>query len=145
MAFVDFKPTRTETECAGLFQNLTVLHLRGNKYRNLSVLPSLLALTPSLARLSIQVKAGPGRSGPAVLSEEVVSDLLGSSHSPLQRLEEIRLGVLQPHHGGPQVRVEASHWFRSVETLCSDWLRPWCCYARNAPSNISDCNKMSGS
>ena len=52
MAFVDFKPNRTE--CPGMFQSLTGLHLRGNKYRNISVLPSLLALTPNLARLSIQ-------------------------------------------------------------------------------------------
>ena len=28
----------------------------------------------------------------------------------------------------PPSRVETSHWSRSFETLCSDWLRSWCCY-----------------
>ena len=28
-----------------------------------------------------------------------------------------------------QVSVETSHWSRSLETLCSDWLRSQCCYA----------------
>ena len=26
-------------------------------------------------------------------------------------------------------RVETSHWSRSIQIPCSDWLRPWCCYA----------------
>ena len=26
-------------------------------------------------------------------------------------------------------RVDHSHWLGSLETLCSDWLRSWCCYA----------------
>ena len=28
-----------------------------------------------------------------------------------------------------QGRVETSHWSRSIEILCSDWLKSWCCYA----------------
>ena len=54
MAFVDFKSDKTESS-SSIFQKLTELHLKGNKYRDVSVLPSLLADTPSLARLSIQV------------------------------------------------------------------------------------------
>ena len=28
-----------------------------------------------------------------------------------------------------QGRVETSHWSRSIDILCSGWLRSWCCYA----------------
>ena len=43
----------------------------------------------------------------AVLSDEVVSDLLGDNKA-LQRLEEITLGVVESHHGGPQARLSLS-------------------------------------
>ena len=31
---------------------------------------------------------------------------------------------------GDNCRVELSHWSRSIEILCSDWLRSWYCYAK---------------
>ena len=31
-----------------------------------------------------------------------------------------------------QVRVEHSHWSRSIEILCSDWSRSWCCHKDTA-------------
>ena len=38
--------------------------------------------------------------------------------------------VDSPEGGQPgEVGVETSHWSRSVQILCSDWLRSWCCYA----------------
>ena len=98
MAFVDFKSDKAE--CPRIFQKLTDLHLKGNKYRSLSVLSSLLAETPNLAKLSIQCKSV------TVLSDEVVADLLGKKS--LQRLEEITLGVVESHHGGPQARLGLS-------------------------------------
>ena len=99
MAFVDFKSDKTR--CPRIFEKLTDLHLKGNKYRHHSVLPSLLADTPNLVKLSIQVKSV------TVLSDEVVSDLLGDNKA-LQRLEEITLGVVESHHGGPQARLSLS-------------------------------------
>ena len=104
MAFVDFKSDKTER--SSIFQKLTELHLKGNKYRDVSVLPSLLAGTPSLARLSIQVAAVIGNSGPAVLSEEMLTDLLG--RNALKGLEEITLAVVEAHHGGPQLGLGLS-------------------------------------
>ena len=106
MAFVDFKSDKTESS-SSIFQKLTELHLKGNKYRDVSVLPSLLADTPCLARLSIQVAAVIGNSGPAVLSEEIVTDLLG--RNALKGLEEITLAVVESHHGGPQVSLGLSN------------------------------------
>ena len=41
---------------------------------------------------------------------------------------------LSPSSSNPWVRVQHSHWSRSIQILCSDWLTPWCCYASSLMS-----------
>ena len=102
MAFVDYKSDKAE--CPRIFEKLTDLHLKGNKYRGDSVLSSLLADSPNLVKLSVQVKALTGNTGRRVLSDEVVAELLGRRKA-LLGLEEISLGLVESHHGGPQARL----------------------------------------
>ena len=45
--------------------------------------------------------------------------------------------LLDPGGSGSHLQLEVGqakwstliHWSRSVQILCSDWLRSWCCYA----------------
>ena len=103
MAFVDFKSDKKD--CPRIFEKLTDLHLKGNKYRGDSVLPSLLAGSPNLVKLSVHVKSLTGNSGRRVLSDCVLSDLLGPA--VLQRLEEISLGLVESHQGR---YIQHSQW-----------------------------------
>ena len=57
--------------------------------------------------------------------EEVATSPIGNSSMIFLKLtfrREVGFYVLQ-------VRVEHSHWSRSIEILCSDWLGSLCCYA----------------
>ena len=103
MAFVDFKSDKTESS-SSIFQKLTELHLKGNKYRDVSVLPSLLADTPSLARLSIQVSV-------VHLDVEDFSEELLCHKEPASRIQSPLLGALERKKPPTRGFLLAPRWF----------------------------------
>ena len=107
MAFVDFKSDKTESS-SSIFQKLTELHLKGNKYRDVSVLPSLLADTPSLARLSIQVSVV--HLDVEDFSEELLQCLL-CHKEPAPRIQSPLLGALERKKPPTRGFLLAPRWF----------------------------------
>ena len=95
MAFVDFKPNLV---FGSIFQNLTTLTLRGNKYRSQQVLTNLLFQVPRLVKLSVELKASrTAEVESEVLSDKVMVELL--SNNALHSLEQIILNTLDHPHG----------------------------------------------
>ena len=96
MAFVDFTPNKKVSQA--IFQHLTSLHLKSNKYGSKNVLSNLLHQAQNLVKLSVQLKAV--RTAEVefeVLSDRVMVELL--SNNALQRLEEVSLNTMDHPHG----------------------------------------------